>query len=116
MRAFFGVVLGLGASICAALPAAGQRAEVAKVGVLSLHSLEQESAIGTGASAFRAGMQRLGYREGQNLLVNARHADGDPARLRVLAAELVSCGSKCSLQSGQTLPRRREKSRPQYPS
>src|SRR5829696_5377960 len=35
-------------------------------------------------------MRALGYREGQNLLINARHADGDPARLRVLAAELVS--------------------------
>ena len=89
MRAFFGVVLGLGASICAALPAAGQRAEVAKVGLLSLHSLEQESAIGTGASAFRAGMQRLGYREGQNLVIYERHADGDRARLQSLAAELV---------------------------
>ena len=34
-------------------------------------------------------MQRLGYREGQNLVIYERHADGDRARLQSLAAELV---------------------------
>jgi len=90
MNPIFGILLWFLASVGAALPAEGQGSGAAKVGFLSLHSVEQESAMGTGASAFRAGMRALGYREGQNLLINARHADGDPARLRVLAAELVS--------------------------
>src|SRR5215207_8071184 len=90
MNPIFGILLWFLASLGAARPAEGQGSGAAKVGFLSLNSVEQEIAMGTGASAFRAGMRALGYREGQNLLINARHADGDPARLRVLAAELVS--------------------------
>jgi putative tryptophan/tyrosine transport system substrate-binding protein len=90
MRALFGAMLGLGASIWAGFPAVAQRAEPARVGLLSLHSLEQENAAGTGASAFRMGMQALGYREGQNLIIYERHAEGDRARLQSLAAELLS--------------------------
>jgi len=35
-------------------------------------------------------MQALGYREGQNLIIHERHAEGDRARLQSLAAELLS--------------------------
>jgi putative tryptophan/tyrosine transport system substrate-binding protein len=90
MNPTFGILLGFLASLGAALPAEGQGSGAAKVGLLSLHSVEQESAMGTGASAFRAGMRALGYNEGHNLFIHARHADGDRARLRVLAAELVT--------------------------
>ena len=90
MRALFSAMVALGAGICVGFPAAAQHAEPARVGLLSLHSLEQENAVGTGASAFRRGMQALGYREGQNLIIHERHAEGDRARLQSLAAELVS--------------------------
>jgi putative ABC transport system substrate-binding protein len=39
--------------------------------------------------AFSRGMQELGYTEGRNLEIIYRYADGDPARLPTLAAELV---------------------------
>ena len=90
MRALFSAMVVLGAGICVGFPAAAQHAEPARVGLLSLHSLAQENAVGTGASAFRRGMQALGYREGQNLIIYERHAEGDRARLQSLAAELVS--------------------------
>jgi len=40
--------------------------------------------------AFRLRLQELGYVEGRNLIVDVRRADGGPARLAGLAAELVS--------------------------
>ena len=52
MRALFSAMVALGAGICVGFPAAAQHAEPARVGLLSLHSLEQEIALGTGASAF----------------------------------------------------------------
>jgi putative tryptophan/tyrosine transport system substrate-binding protein len=39
--------------------------------------------------AFRQGLLRLGYIEGRDLQIAYRYADGDPARLPALAAELV---------------------------
>ncbi|HEY7496577.1 MAG TPA: hypothetical protein VIH59_36420, partial [Candidatus Tectomicrobia bacterium] len=39
--------------------------------------------------AFRQGLRDLGYVEGQNLIIEARYAEGRPDRLRDLAAELV---------------------------
>src|SRR5215203_1151169 len=90
----------LGAGICVGFPAAAQHAEPARVGLLSLHSLEQENAVGTGASASRRGMQALGYREGQNLIIYERHAEGDRARLQSLAAELVSARIKVIIAVG----------------
>ena len=39
--------------------------------------------------AFRAGLRRLGYVEGQNIIVEGRHADGRADRLPALASELA---------------------------
>jgi ABC-type uncharacterized transport system substrate-binding protein len=39
--------------------------------------------------AFRQGLRELGYREGQNLAIEFRDAEGQPERLPALAAELV---------------------------
>ena len=38
---------------------------------------------------FRQGLQDLGYREGQNIVIEYRYADGHPERLPALASELV---------------------------
>jgi putative ABC transport system substrate-binding protein len=45
--------------------------------------------------AFRDGLRELGYHEGQNLVLDCRAADGNPASLSRLARELV--GSKPSI-------------------
>src|SRR6266849_2462023 len=39
--------------------------------------------------AFRQGLRDLGYVEGQNLVLEARYAEGHPERLSDLATELV---------------------------
>src|SRR3954468_16112700 len=67
-----------------------QAADRARVGLLSLHSADQERAGGIGATAFRAGMQALGYTEPQNVVIEERHANGDKDQLRSLASELVA--------------------------
>src|SRR3954447_1088071 len=68
---------------------AAHSTEPRRVGVLSLHRADQEAAGKIGANAFRAGMRALGYTEPHDLIVEERHADGEPRRLPALAAELV---------------------------
>src|SRR4051812_41404215 len=71
-------------------PTAMAQAGQITVGLLSLHSAEHEKAGNIGATAFRAGMQALGYSEGQNFHLHERHADGDAALLSSLTAELLT--------------------------
>jgi putative ABC transport system substrate-binding protein len=63
--------------------------EVARVGILSLHGSEKERIAKIGVHAIVPAMASLGYSEGRNLLTQVRHAEGDRARLRSLAEELV---------------------------
>jgi putative ABC transport system substrate-binding protein len=50
--------------------------------------------------AFRQGLHDLGYIEGQNLLIEDRHAEGSEERLRDLAAELVRLQVEVIVASG----------------
>jgi putative ABC transport system substrate-binding protein len=59
---------------------------VRRVGILA-SSAAQSSA--TSITAFRSELERLGWRDGQNLRVEARYADEQYDRLPALAAELV---------------------------
>jgi putative tryptophan/tyrosine transport system substrate-binding protein len=57
---------------------------VVRVGFLSLNPLASSS-----ASRIRPELAKLGYVEGKNMVLEVRHAGGDPARLPEAAAELV---------------------------
>ncbi len=59
-------------------------ARVFRVGYLGLESVPSPY-----LDAFRAGLRRLGYIEGQNITIDARDADGKPDRLPAAAQELV---------------------------
>ena len=66
---------------------AQRRGKVSRVGYLSLapdsgHFRER-------FAGFRDGLRALGYVEGENLLIEQRHAAGRPERLPALAAELI---------------------------
>jgi putative ABC transport system substrate-binding protein len=89
MRALARLLVAAVAMLGASFLASALRAEPVRIGVLSLHSSDQERATRTGATAFRAGMDALGYRVGENIAVYERHADGDRARLQALAYELL---------------------------
>lgn len=65
--------------------------------------------------ALKAGLRDFGYREGQNLSIDYRWADGDAERLPVLAGELVQrkvqilvthavAGAKAARQATSTIP------------
>jgi putative tryptophan/tyrosine transport system substrate-binding protein len=65
---------------------AQQAGKVARIGYLSPLSA---SADATHSEAFRQGLRDLGYVEGQNAVIEARHADDKFERLPGLAAEIV---------------------------
>lgn len=68
----------------AALAEQGNR--IPRIGFLS--SLAP-SAIAARQESFRQGLRGLGYREGQNIFIEWRYAEGDADRLKKLAAELA---------------------------
>ena len=86
-RTFIGsVALGFCAAPLAA--DAQQPPKVARIGQLLLGSLDSPQTR-MGIDAFRQGLRERGYVEGQNIVIEARGADGEIERLPVLATELV---------------------------
>jgi putative ABC transport system substrate-binding protein len=67
---------------------AQQPARVARVGYLLSGSLESAEYRRT-INAFRQGLGQLGYREGQNIVIEFREAHGQTGRFSMLATELV---------------------------
>jgi putative ABC transport system substrate-binding protein len=77
------ILLGFGST----LPARGQAVKkIGRIGYLS--GAAPEADRGWFAS-FRGGLRELGYREGQDLVIESRHAGGRLERLQKLAEELV---------------------------
>jgi putative ABC transport system substrate-binding protein len=85
---------GAGAVLLAAPLAAGaqQAAKVFKVG--ELHP-------GIGSEERLAALREVGYVEGQNLVVERRHAEGRLDRLPALATELVGLKPDVILSTGE---------------
>src|SRR5262245_40704321 len=52
------------------------------------------------SEAFRSGLAALGYKEGDNIRVLYRYADGHAERLSALASELVSLGAMVIVTNG----------------
>ena len=65
---------------------AQQAGRFPQIGVLSLSHRSQNEDLHT---AFLQGLRQLGYREGKNVMIEARWADNNLDRLSELAAELV---------------------------
>jgi putative ABC transport system substrate-binding protein len=72
----------LGATFCAAAQPA---AKVYRIGFL----WDSPAALPDAVKAFRLGLRELGYVEGRNLVIEFRWAEGNAARMRELAEELV---------------------------
>ena len=62
---------------------------VYKIGYLQIASREQQLHL---LKAFEDGLQSLGYRVGNNVVIEPRFAHGELARLPALAADLVQSG------------------------
>jgi ABC-type uncharacterized transport system substrate-binding protein len=84
-RAFITMV---GGSVLAApLPAHTQ--QTAKVPLIGFLGLASASSSARQLESLRAGLRDLGYREGQNVVIDYRWAEGEYERLSDLASELV---------------------------
>ena len=80
-RTFLGTLAG--SVLAAPLAAEAQQATMARVGYLNLYPIPSL------LEAFRQGLQDHGWREGQNLVLEARAADGREARIPDIAAEFI---------------------------
>jgi len=85
MRRALGLVATLALALLVSFPAfaAQQSGRVPRIGFLVFVSSE------TRYRGFQQGLRELGYREGQNITIEFRSADGSPERLKDLTDELV---------------------------
>jgi putative ABC transport system substrate-binding protein len=65
--------------------------------------------------AFRDGMRALGYEDGRTVVYETRWAEGEPARLPALAAELAALNVDVILTGGETAIRAARKAAPATP-
>jgi putative ABC transport system substrate-binding protein len=85
-RREFMTLLGMAA---AALPVAArgqQGGQIFRIGMLETISAELNA---TNLTAFRRGLQELGYTEGRNLILEYRSADGDASRFPALISQFI---------------------------
>src|SRR6266481_7658001 len=98
-RREFITLLG-GALADQAIPANAQELRVRTVGVLMGFANDAEAKARV--EAFEKGLESEGWSLGQNLRIEYRYAEGDPARMDALAKELVELKPGCIL--GQSTP------------
>src|SRR5258707_3858553 len=88
-RSFITLLGGAAAALPLAARAQQPGGRVYRVGYLAGGSQQTQLYL---IKAFDEGLRSLGYRVGQNIVIEYRFADGDVQRLPALAAELVRLG------------------------
>jgi len=83
------IALGVGALSAPLGSFSQQQNKVWRVGILTPDSLESRRPL---VEVFMRAMHELGYADGKNVAYEPRYANGDPARLSALAAELAGQG------------------------
>jgi putative ABC transport system substrate-binding protein len=93
------------------LPLSGIAQErVAKIGLLRTNAPPDPF-----AEAFRDGMHALGYEDGRTVIYETRWAEGEPARLPTLAAELAALNVDVIVTGGETAIGAAQKAAPSTP-
>jgi putative ABC transport system substrate-binding protein len=99
-RDFIGGILGSAALWLHPALAQQQPGRVRLIGVLS--GVADDSEYKIRYAAFRQELQRLGWIDGQNVRIEARFGEGDTARIRKYAAELIALSPDVILSTGGT--------------
>jgi ABC-type uncharacterized transport system substrate-binding protein len=90
-REFIGLLGGVVGALTYADAFAAQKSPIARIGILSFFPLPDCKSLPQDPPCLLASdLRALGWREGENLQIEWRVADGDPAGLQQQAAELVS--------------------------
>ena len=109
------LVLALGAGALAAPLVSFAQQQAAKVARIGWLGTASASGYVREVDAIRAGLRELGYVEGRNIVIEYRWAEGNPDRLKAMAAELVALkvdviithainGSRAALQATKAIP------------
>ena len=96
-REFISLVSGVAAWPLAARAQQGQR--IRRIGILMAFAESDPQAQGF-VNAFREGLQKLGWTEGQNIQIDIRWGATDPALIQQFAKELVASQPNLILSSG----------------
>jgi putative ABC transport system substrate-binding protein len=91
------VAVGVGATV-----AAQQPTKLPRIAFLSAASI---SSVAARVDGFRQGLRELGYVEEKNIVIEWRHAEGKPDRVREFAAELVRLKVDVMVSAGPTVTR-----------
>jgi ABC-type uncharacterized transport system substrate-binding protein len=83
---------------------------VAKIGLLRTNAPPDPF-----VEAFRDGMRAIGYEDGRTVIYEIRWAEGEPARLPTLAAELAALNVNVILMGGETAIRAAKEAAPATP-
>jgi len=88
--------------VAEAVVQAQQSTKLPRIGFLSAASI---SSVAARIDGFRQGLRELGYVEEKNIVVEWRHAEGKPDRVREFAAELVRLKVNVMVSAGPTVTR-----------
>ncbi len=99
-RKMFTVIFGLGILFMLSSSDAQQPAKIPRVGLLRPGAPPDPY-----VEAFRQGLRDLGYVEGQTIAIESRWAEGSPARLPPLAAELIQLKADVIVTQGEVATR-----------
>jgi putative ABC transport system substrate-binding protein len=99
-RDFIGGVLGCAAVWPLSAFAQQQSGRMRLIGVLT--GIGDDAEAKARYAAFRQELQRLGWVDGQNVRIEARFGEGDTARIRKYAAELIALSPDVILSTGGT--------------
>src|SRR5215469_9400749 len=93
-------VVALGSAAALPIPALAQQqsGRVRLIGALT--GISDDSELKIRYAAFRQELQRLGWVDGQNVRIDVRFGEGDAARIRKHAAELVSLSPDVIFSTG----------------
>ena len=105
---FLGLICAMVFALCSLLlvpcssAQAQQPTQVPRIGFLTAASL---SSVAARVDGFGQGLRELGYVEGKNIVIEWRHAEGKPDRVREFAAELVRLKVDVIVSAGPTVTR-----------